>query len=73
MLDNLVLVLFFAILFTPIMLIMGFMIWLYGRYLANEFSQTQYVGKKIMFYALMGFLIGTGSCWGLLGLQSLIR
>lgn len=73
MLNNLALLLFFAILLTPIMLVVGFIIWLYGRYLANEFSQAQHLGKKIMFYALLGFLIGTGSCYSLLGLQSLFR
>ncbi len=73
MLDNLAILLFFAILLMPLMLIVGFVIWLYGRYFADEFSHTQHWGKKIMFYALLGFLIGTGSCYSLLGLQSLFR
>lgn len=57
---------------SPVVCLVGFIVWLIGKFQGKDVgdsdNKNQLLGKKIMLYALLTFLIGLGSCWGLISI-----
>lgn len=73
--DTVIIMLFYANLLIPFGFTIGLLTWIIGAFAKGSNEQphpAQHVGKKIMLYSIITFAIGLGSCWGLIGVESLV-